>query len=218
MNKFKGLLFDLDGTLVKTMEEHFNAWNAILRESSIEIKEEDYYPLEGMRLRELAKKLFELNNLEPSDSEADELVRKKDEYYLERYTFQTYAGVEQIVDDLKSKGIPIGIVTAGLANRVDGSIPSEFSSKFDVIITGETAECGKPFPDPYLKGAEALGLSPEEVIVVENAPLGIRSAKSAGAYCIAICSTLNRDYLKESDEIVENFEDLKNLSVIKNLK
>ncbi|GAI93777.1 unnamed protein product, partial [marine sediment metagenome] len=110
-----------------------------------------------------------------------------------------------------------GIVTAGLSERVHNSVPLKFLSKFDVVITGDKTIRGKPFSDPYLKGAEELGLKPEECIVVENAPLGIQAAKSAGAYCIAICSTLDRSYLEEADEIVEKFEDLNTLDFIKQL-
>ena len=53
-----------------------------------------------------------------------------------------------------------------------------------------------------------LSVSPEESIVVENAPLGIKSAKTAGAYCIALTTTLDKEYLEEADEIVTNHQEL----------
>jgi len=215
MTKFKGILFDLDGTLANTMEDHLKAWQAVLKDYGIEINAEDLYPLEGMRLQEIAEKLFEKKNSNPPDP--DEIVRKKDEYYLENHSFEFYPGVESFIDYLKRKKILIGMITAGLSERIFNSIPPEFLDKFDAIVTGEHTERGKPFPDPYLKGTELLGLKPAECIAVENAPLGIQSAKSAGMYCIAICTTLDLSYLEEADEIVEKFEDLKKLSVIKQL-
>ncbi|GAI93783.1 unnamed protein product [marine sediment metagenome] len=93
MNNFKGILFDLDGTLIETMEEHFEAWKAIFKEFNIEVKSEEYYPLEGMQLQELAKRLFEINNFDPPDLQ--KIVKKKDEYYLERYRFKLYPGVKR---------------------------------------------------------------------------------------------------------------------------
>jgi len=213
MTKFKGILFDLDGTLAKTMEDHLKAWQAVLKGYKIEITAADLYPLEGMRLQEIAKKLFEKKNFQPPD--ADEIVRKKDEYYLKNHKLEFYPGVESFIDSLKRRKILIGMITAGLSERIQNSIPAEFLDKFDAIVTGDQTTRGKPFPDPYLKGAELLGLRPEECVAVENAPLGIQSAKSAGMHCIAVCTTLSREYLEEADNIVENFNEIKKLKILK---
>jgi len=57
---------------------------------------------------------------------------------------------------------------------------------------------------------EDLKLKSNECVVIENAPLGIKSAKSAGIYCIAIASTLDKSYLNEADESVTEFKELHN--------
>ncbi len=67
----------------------------------------------------------------------------------------------------------------------------------------------KPAPEPYLKAVEMLGVPKEQCLVIENAPLGIRSAKSAGLRCIAIPTYLDRDSLKEADVIVDSHIELK---------
>ena len=61
----------------------------------------------------------------------------------------------------------------------------------------------KPSPEPYLKAAEKLVIIPRECLVVENAPLGIESAKNAGMTCIAVASTLEKQYLEGADKIVD---------------
>jgi beta-phosphoglucomutase len=81
----------------------------------------------------------------------------------------------------------------------------------DVIITGDKVYNCKPHPEPYLNAAKALSVGPLECVVVENAPVGIESAKSAGMYCIAICSTLERRYLEKADMIIDKFADLEKL-------
>ena len=81
-------------------------------------------------------------------------------------------------------------------------------NKFDVIISGDDTEKGKPNPEPYLAAMQKLNILPIESLVIENAPLGIQSAKTAGAYCIAITTTLGREYLKEADEVVKNHREL----------
>ena len=55
-----------------------------------------------------------------------------------------------------------------------------------IIVTSFDVEHGKPNPEPYLKGLLKAGVSPEEGIVVENAPLGVRAAVAAGIFTIAV--------------------------------
>src|SRR3990167_6688927 len=135
MGTFKGILFDLDGTLVKTMEDHFKAWQAVLRKFNLEITPESLYKLEGMRLPEIPKKLFEEYNFAPADPA--KIVEEKEEYYLKNSKFELYSGVESFVDELISKKVLTGVVTAGLWPRVFSSIPQEFLGKFGAVITGE---------------------------------------------------------------------------------
>jgi beta-phosphoglucomutase len=63
---------------------------------------------------------------------------------------------------------------------------------------------GKPHPEPYLKAAKALGVKPSECAVIENAPYGVASAKKAGMFCIAITSSLPKEYLKRADVVVDS--------------
>ncbi|MFZ0214213.1 MAG: HAD family hydrolase [Candidatus Acidiferrales bacterium] len=58
------------------------------------------------------------------------------------------------------------------------------------FITSDDIRNGKPAPDPYLKGAEMLGLNPSDCIVVEDVPAGVRSGKAAGCRVIALCTTM----------------------------
>jgi len=69
------------------------------------------------------------------------------------------------------------------------------------IVTAEDVENGKPDPEAYLKGAEALGARPEACVVVEDAPSGIRSAKAAGMRVIAVATTHRREDLTEADAV-----------------
>jgi beta-phosphoglucomutase-like phosphatase (HAD superfamily) len=63
------------------------------------------------------------------------------------------------------------------------------------LVAAEDVENGKPDPEAYLKGAEALGARPEACVVVEDAPSGIRSAKAAGMRVIAVATTYRREDL-----------------------
>jgi beta-phosphoglucomutase len=78
-------------------------------------------------------------------------------------------------------------------------------------VYGNEVSKGKPEPEPYIKGIERLNLSSEECIAIENAPLGIASAKSAGLYCIGVCSTMTPEFLHAADELVHDFSGLQSL-------
>jgi beta-phosphoglucomutase len=212
---YRGILFDFDGTLARTMEDNLEAWRAVTKGYGIDLKADDYLPFEGLPMKEVAAHFFTINGLAPPD--VVELAKLKDEWYLKHHRFSFYPGVEELVDSLAHGRVPMGIVTAGLRGRLEKSVPGDFLEKFTTIVTGNMTQRGKPHPDPYLAGAGALGLNPEDCVVVENAPLGIQAAKSARSYCIAVCTTLGRGYLTEADEIVERFEELSGLSVIRGI-
>ena len=192
------------------MEGHYLAWKSALAEHEIAIEEQDYYPLEGLDLREVAK--IYAKGPTWTEESIDELVQKKKDYYVSSQTLNFYPGVELLISELSERDVPMAIVTAGHLDQLESTVPSAFLKQFNSIITGEQVSKGKPNPEPYLKGANALGLTPPECIAVENAPLGVQSAKRANIYCIGICSTVDRAVLVAADEILERFEDLRSSS------
>ena len=212
---YKGILFDFDGTLARTMEDNLEAWRAVTKGYGIDLKGDDYFPFEGLPMKEVAARFFTSKGLTPPD--VKDLVAQKDEWYLKHHQFSFYPGVEDLINSLARAKVPLGIVTAALRDRLERTVPQEFLEKFTTVLTGNMIERGKPFPDPYLAGARALGLDPQECIVVENAPLGIEAAKSAKAYCVAVCTTLARKYLTAADDIVDRFEDLRSVTVIRSM-
>ena len=109
------------------------------------------------------------------------------------------------------------MVTARLRNSLNSTAPLEFLKIFDVIITGNDTDVGKPSPQPYLKAAKKLGIMPEDCIAVENAPIGIASARNANMYCIAICNTVDSSYLSGANEVVESIEQIRNTETFKRL-
>ena len=203
----KALLFDFDGTLADTMEGHYSAWRAALGEHGISIAANDYYPLEGMGLHEVARVFTK--GLRWTEATIDELVRKKKKYFVDRQSIIFYPGVESLISELKDRKVPMAIVTAGHLDQLRSSVPAHFLNNFDALITGDMFSRGKPDPEPYLLGVGRLGMSPNECVAVENAPLGVQSARGANIYCIAICSTVSRSDLSEADEILDQFVDLR---------
>jgi len=212
--KIKGFLFDLDGTLIQSMHQHFLAWKLAFKKYGVKIKKNDYYYLEGSKLNEIVKTISTKKSFLNPDIES--IIKYKESIYNSKAKIKFYFGVIKFIDKLINKKIKFGIVTAGQRERLYSSLPKRFLNKFDVLITGNDTKKGKPHPDPYLLGCKLLGLSNKECIVVENAPLGIKSAKEAGIFCIGISSTVEKSLLKEADIVIEKFDDLLKLEIIKN--
>ncbi len=213
-NKIKAILFDFDGVLAATMEDNFLAWQKAFKDYEIDIKKKDYFPLEGMKLIKIAKKISDKYkaHLDP-----EIIVKLKSKYYLKNHSLVFYPKVEELIDLLKRSKCLLALVSASPGEKLRRTIPAEFLKKFGRVVSEEDSKNGKPSPAPYLNAAKSLGISSKECIVVENAPLGIKSAKKAGMHCIAICSTLDKSFLSEADEIIDKFEDLEKLEMITSL-
>ncbi|MBS3075009.1 HAD family phosphatase [Candidatus Pacearchaeota archaeon] len=202
---YKAILFDFDGVLAETMEELFLAWKNAFFKFNLDIKKEDYFILEGMKVLEIAKAISKKYLVNPNPSE---IVKLKDEYYFQNNRFKFYNGIISLVESLKKNGKSLAVVSASSKEKLEKTVPKDFLEKFDAVVCSEDYFNGKPDPEPYLTAMKNLNVSPEECIVVENAPLGIKSAKKAGAYCIALTTTLDKEYLKEANVILNNHEEL----------
>ncbi len=95
-------------------------------------------------------------------------------------------GARELLADLRAAGVKTGLVTMSLRRMADTVVDLIDFDAFDVIIAGDESTRPKPFPDPYLQACEALGVSPEEVVAIEDSPNGLRSAVASGASVIGV--------------------------------
>ena len=123
---------------------------------------------------------------------------------------KTFPVVTETLQMLRKNGIKLALVTGSNLKTVTEVLKKiGVDGAFDVIVSGDDTPRGKPFPDPYLKGIVKLAVPPENSVVVENAPLGLTSAKAAGvSYVIGVTTTLPAEYLKSADDIMPSFADL----------
>ncbi len=190
------------------MDDNYNAWRHALAGFGIAIKKEDYFLMEGLNTRNVAKAFLEEGGIGHLNGKIDEIVAAKERFYMENNNFELYEGVDSYLSELKENEYPIGLVSGGSYSRILETTSRRFLSRFDVIVSGDSVRNCKPHPEPYLRAAEGLRMDPADCLAVENAPIGIESAKRAGMYCIAISSTLAGEHLSEADRIVARFGDL----------
>lgn len=204
--EYKAVLFDFDGVLGDTMHDNYRAWSRALHAYGMTITEKDYFFLEGLSTKGVAETLLKRDGLDLSNTAA--VVALKEQHYLEDNRFRFFPGALELVAELRESS-PLGLVTGSGMERLRRSTGRQFLDQFQSVVTGESLHHSKPDPEPYLLATQALGLPPAACLVIENAPLGIQAAKSAGMTCIAICSTLAAEYLQSADFIVPNLQSVR---------
>jgi len=211
----RGVLFDLDGVIVDTLHYHYLAWKHMFEKLGGTISEHTVLLHEGRNSREILPILMQESGvLIPADQQA-QFIEEKRAYYRSIVQVQQYPGAFEAIDRLKQRGYRVALVTACALKNMQHSLNSEQQAHFDFIITGDEVSRAKPFPDSYLIAARQLQVKPVECMVVENAPLGIEAAKNAGMYCVAIETTLGREYLSSADCVLQSIRDLPDLPALK---
>jgi len=204
----KAILFDMDGVIVDSLHYHYLAWDKMFREHGGRVEEHTVLLHEGRNSREILPILMEETKVQIPESQWDEFIERKREYYRSIVELKYFPNVFETIQELKSRGLKTALVTASARKNMEKAIPEDKRQLFDVILTAENFRKAKPNPDPYLEAQKRLGVSVNECVVVENAPLGIESAKNAGMICIAVETTLGREYLTQADFIINSIEEL----------
>jgi beta-phosphoglucomutase-like phosphatase (HAD superfamily) len=120
---------------------------------------------------------------------------------------KAFDGMADCLSVLKNN-FRLAVVTGSERATVESFMNQFFPGIFDVVVSGEDVSYGKPYPEPYLKAVEMLGIAKDECIVVENAPMGVESAKRAGLYCVGVPTYVSPDRLSEADIVLEDHASL----------
>jgi beta-phosphoglucomutase len=170
---------------------------------------------EGRKSREIMPILLEEAGISIPQADWNEFIEKKRAYYRSIVNVGYYENAFKVIDELRTRGFKVALVTACALKNMQHSLDKAGQAHFDFIVTGDEVPRAKPYPDPYLTAANQLGIPPENCVVVENAPLGIESAKNAGMFCVAIETTLGREYLGKADCIVKNISELQDIEILR---
>jgi beta-phosphoglucomutase len=207
-NGFKAVIFDMDGVIVNSMPFHFEAWNYVFNKLSFYVIKTDLYMREGEKGDSTLKYFCNKNNFKISDDDIVKLLAEKEKRFNDISKPILFTIITDIIDYLKVKKIPIALVTGTSYVEVEKLLDQDLFDSFSVMITGDIVKKGKPDPEPYLLASKKLGIKPKKCLVIENAPFGIKSAKDAGMICYAICTSLDKNYLKDADMIFDTFDGL----------
>ena len=187
--RLRAVLFDMDGVLYNSMSSHAKAWHRAMAEFGYDLPEEEVYMHEG-RTGASTVNLVSMRQrgVEETEERIQEIYKVKSTYFNQYPPAEPMPGAYDLLQKIKAQGLKILIVTGSgqhsLLDRLNHHFPDIFCR--ELMVTAFDVKYGKPHPEPYLMGMQKGDLRPEECVVVENAPLGVRAAKAAGIYTIAV--------------------------------
>ncbi|WP_329905171.1 HAD family hydrolase [Porphyromonas pogonae] len=195
----KAAFFDMDGVLFDSMPAHCCSWMEAATEAGLQASPEDFYMYEGQTAPFTIAVLFRRNGRGiPTPEDVRKIYIRKTELFTKYNTGNVIAGSDKVINYMApyKRVLVTGSSQPSLLERINVAYPGVFDT--GNMVTGHDVKIGKPNPEPYLIAMKKANCNCEECIVFENAPMGVRSAVSAGIFTIAI----NTGPLK--DEILIN--------------
>ena len=182
--KYQAVLFDLDGTLLNTLEDMADALNRTM----------DSFALPHRSLQEVrsfvgngARRLIALATGAGGDR-LEEILAVYKEDYDRNCLVKTapYPGIMQLLDQLHAAGCLVGIVSNKPDSTVQSLSEALFQGKADIAVGEKAGVRRKPAPDTVLAAMEALGVTRAETVYVGDSEVDIMTARAAGVPCISV--------------------------------
>lgn len=184
----RAVIFDLDGLMFNTEELYVDVGTELLRRRGYSFTKELIDQMMGRPSAVALQLMIDTHTLKAT---VEELLRETDELFPEilRARLAPLPGLVELLDALEAHAIPKGIATSSRRAFVERVLAKfDYQPRFSPILTSEDITEGKPHPEIYLKAASGIGVSPGELLVLEDSRNGCRAAIAAGAITVAVPS------------------------------
>jgi beta-phosphoglucomutase len=181
------IIWDVDGTLVDTAEQHFRAWGRLAAEIGKPFTRADFAATFGMRNPEIIRKLF---FPDADDARCAELGQQKEDLYrasVREEGTRLLPGVAKLLDAFAAAGWPQAVGSSAPPGNLELLLGlTDTQRYFAAVVTGDDVRRGKPDPEVFLTAALKLRVEPSRCVVFEDAVAGVEAAKAGGMGCVAV--------------------------------
>src|SRR5579859_210404 len=206
-NKIQAIIWDLDGVIIDSADEHRRAWQRLAREENIKFTDNDFWATFGQRNNDI----FAITWGPLTPAQVQELGNRKETYFrdLIRLTAAPLPGSMELMQSLHQAGYPQALASSAPIENIQ--LISEvlgLERYLTALVSGETVPHGKPAPDIFLKAAKELHIDPPHCLVIEDAVAGVEAAHAAGMRCIAVAGNRNLDGLRAAELMVHDLTEV----------
>ena len=195
-NKVKAILFDMDGVLIDAKDWHYEALNKALKLFGIEISRYDHLnTFDGLptsvKLEMLSKRYYLPKEIHPFINELKQF------YTAQMINLKCHPlfNHEYALSKLHQHGYKIAVCSNSIRSTIELMMEKAALSQYlDLIVSNEDVTKAKPDPEMYVTAINRFGFKPEECIVVEDNPNGIRAGKDAGATVLEVATVYDVTY------------------------
>lgn len=205
----KAVVFDMDGLMFNTEDLYWEVGSELLRRRGRLYTRQLCDAMMGLQPQPAFQTMIDWHGL--SDS-WEQLAAESEEIYfslLDRYPVQAMPGLGELLDALEKAGIPKAIGTSSRRRTLETLLSRfQLQSRFTFTLTAEDVHHSKPHPEIYLKAAERFGLTPQQVVVLEDSQAGCRAAVAAGTIAVAVPGPHSRHQnFSEATLVLESLAD-----------
>lgn len=182
----RAVCFDMDGLMFNTEEIFNRSGRELLRRRGFELTDEILSKMMGRRAHEAFTALIDHLQLKET---VEELRKESDEIFhgMLYEAVDIMPGLHTLLDLIETRNLPKGVATSSGRNYLEGLLSHfNLADRFATTLTSEDVTRGKPHPEIYLTAAMRLGVSPQEMLVLEDSGNGTAAAAAAGAHIVSI--------------------------------
>ncbi len=209
----KGIIFDMDGTMVDNMMVHHRAWQRKLAELDLDLTiDEVKEKIHGIN-EEILERIFGDRFLL---EDRRRISYEKEAAYREIFLpeLRLVPGLQGFLEKAKAAGIPMAIGTAAPTENVDFVLNNlNLRPYFTAVLDAKSVTKGKPDPEVFLKAAAAMGLAVSDCLIFEDSVTGAEAARRAGAQAVIVTTTHGREEFAHYRHIVRYVEDFEGLEL-----
>lgn len=216
----RGIIFDFDGLIVDTEWPIYQSWVDVFNSFGTELPLDQWTAIIGTSSHEHFDPFEVIERQVGQSLDRPALQQKRHDREMAMLSAQPILpGVEETLRAAKMLNLKLGIASSSDRKWVAGNLARlGLLDYFDIVHTSDDVERTKPDPALYLLALQSLDLSPSEAIVLEDLPNGVRAAKDAGIYTIAVPNQLTAHLnLEPADMVLESLAELSLVELIQTL-